>query len=125
MTLRRTIFRVGATPEHRARADLLRFASQILYTRAGWTWADVLEHGLIHLEERLRVDAAARGYPLDKLYRDAGELAARRRRTDRGECEPRKMGSGVYPPDAVPERTRGGGYHSQGVRAVVDEGGIL
>lgn len=107
-----------------ARVQLAMWASQLLYTRKAWSWEYVIEHGLGPLEERLRRDAMARGYPWAKLMRDAGQLMARNRRAHRGECNPREYGSGVYPPDAVPDRRRGGGYALQDVRAFVDAGEI-
>ena len=105
---------VGVTPETLAHIRLVRFASQLLYGRHGWTWDEILTHGLIELTERLRTDAHARGYPLDKLYADAGAMLARRRRVDRGETEPRPHGSGIVPPGA--DRPAAGGYGLLGIR---------
>lgn len=101
-------------PGHLARVRLLRYASQLLYGRHGYTWAEVLEHGVVALEERVKADASARGYPLDKLYADAGAMLARRRRVDRGEAEPLEYGAGLIPPgQAKPAK---GGYGSLGIR---------
>jgi hypothetical protein len=66
-------------------------------------------------------DCVGRGLSWEKLQRDAGLMLARRRRVERGEQRPLRNGEGLLSPGERAER--GGGFHSLGVRPVVDEPG--